>query len=95
MDTNQMSRQGCRPYCRTCGMFRQQMPVSCPEMRKNTFVGNRDREMYEHLKHLPLAMAYVPDQEFDTTYDWCYALKVGTIFPQLCKPFCGKRGVCR
>ena len=24
-----------------------------------------------------------------------YALNVGTIFPQLCKPFCGKRGVRR
>ena len=25
-------------------------------------------------------------------YDLGYALKVGTVFPQLCKPFCGKRG---
>ncbi|MBP7906433.1 MAG: spore coat associated protein CotJA, partial [Blautia sp.] len=24
-----------------------------------------------------------------------YALSVGTIFPQLCKPFCGKRGIRR
>lgn len=52
-------------------------------------------EMFSHLKHLPLAMAYVPCQEFKTTFDLCYALNVGTIFPELCKPFCGKRGGCR
>lgn len=52
-------------------------------------------EMFSHLKHLPLAMAYVPCQEFKTTFDLCYALNAGTIFPELCKPFCGKRGGCR
>ena len=39
-----------------------------------------------------VAMAYVPCQNFAMTYDLSYALKVGTVFPQLCKPFCGKRG---
>ena len=51
--------------------------------------------MYEHLKHLTPAMAYVPYQQFTSAYDLDYALSVGTIFPQLCKPFCGKRGVRR
>lgn len=42
------------------------------------------------------AMGYVPDQIFCKTYDLCKALKVGTIFPELHKPFCGKGGgVCR
>ena len=48
--------------------------------------------MYMHLKHLVPAMAYVPYQQFTSAYDMNYALNVGTIFPQLCKPFCGKRG---
>ena len=50
-------------------------------------------EMYGHVDHMEPAMAYVPCQKFTDTYDLSYALNVGTIFPQLCKPFCGKRGV--
>lgn len=42
-----------------------------------------------------LAMGYVPWQSYQRTFDLCQGLHVGTIFPELCKPFCGKRGVCR
>lgn len=42
---------------------------------------------------IPLAMAYVKWQEFSETYDLTRALHVGTIFPDLHKPFCGKREV--
>ncbi len=45
--------------------------------------------------HRPLAMAYVKIQQFGPTFPLCKALQMGTIFPDLCKPFCGKRGVCR
>lgn len=51
-----------------------------------------DQEMYSHLKHLIPAMAYVPCQEFTPTFELKKALQVGTIFPELCKPFCGRRG---
>lgn len=44
---------------------------------------------------LPPGMVYIPMQKFHTTYDLTTALKEGTIFPELCKPFCGKRGNCR
>lgn len=40
----------------------------------------------------PAAMAYVPWQEFHETYPLCKALQLGTVFPELCKPFCGRRG---
>ena len=50
------------------------------------------QEMYSHLKHLVPAMAYVPCQEFAPTFELQKALQVGTIFPELCKPFCGRRG---
>jgi hypothetical protein len=40
----------------------------------------------------PLAMAYVPWQHFDKIYDNLEeAFKVGTIFPELNKPFTGRR----
>ena len=56
------------------------------------------RENYysmDGLGQFPLAMAYVPWQRFGQTYDLSKALCTGTIFPELDKPFCGKRGVCR
>lgn len=49
--------------------------------------------MPQHEK--PLAMAYVKIQQYDTTFPLAKALQMGTIFPDLCKPFCGKRGNCR
>ena len=58
-------------------------------------VSSKTDNMYEHLTHLAPAMAYVPYQNFTSAYDLDYALSVGTIFPQLCKPFCGKRGIRR
>lgn len=39
-----------------------------------------------------VAMAYVPWQRFSQTYDPDKALEVGTIFPELDKPFLGGRG---
>ncbi|MDO4175845.1 MAG: spore coat associated protein CotJA [Eubacteriales bacterium] len=40
-------------------------------------------------------MSYVPWQPaFHHTFELCKALRVGTIFPDLCKPFCGRRGKC-
>ena len=45
----------------------------------------------ENICTYPIAMAYVPVQTFQTTYDLNRSLEVGTIFPELHKPFCGKR----
>ncbi len=41
------------------------------------------------LETLVPAMAYVPMQEFGETFPLPLALKNGTIFMNLCKPFCG------
>ncbi len=45
------------------------------------------------INNLPLAMAYVPMQRFDKTYEPDAGLGAGTIFPDLNKPFygCSKR----
>ncbi len=46
--------------------------------------------------HLPAAMGYVPYQKWSTPFELARGLQMGTIFPDLCKPFCGKGGaVCR
>jgi hypothetical protein len=41
---------------------------------------------------MALAMAYVPWQHFDSLYDLPAALEIGTIFPELNKPFRGSKG---
>lgn len=40
-----------------------------------------------------LAMAYVPDQKWGDLYDECVALQRGTLFPDLDKPFTGRKQV--
>lgn len=89
MERYQMNRSGCRPYNNTCGMTKPQPPCSagCSMPVEGT--------IFSHLQHLPVAMAYVPCQEMTSTFELCRALSEGTIFPELCKPFCGKRGGCR
>ncbi len=61
--------------------------------------GNSDKIedtcIYAHADELPLTMAYVPCQKFCHPFELCKGFQVGTIFPELCKPFCGKRGGCR
>ncbi len=45
-----------------------------------------------HAQQLPLTMAYVPFQEWCNTYDTQTALRCGSLFPELNKPFMGSRG---
>ena len=49
-----------------------------------------DDRMYNHmpLDKMPVAMAYVPWQNWSETYDLNKGFKIGTIFPCLNKPFC-------
>ena len=55
---------------------------------------NWSKDSYsEPICDMPVAMAYVPWQHYSQTYELCKALQVGTIFPELNKPFCGKRGI--
>lgn len=41
---------------------------------------------------MPLTIGYVPMQRYNTTFELNKALQVGTVFPELCKPFVGRRG---
>ena len=55
-------------------------PVMSP-VPPMSFMGNKNT--------FPAAMAYVPMQELDDTYDSERGLQEGTLFPQLNKPFEG------
>lgn len=87
MDRNQMnSRNGNRgcDACDTCD-------IGCDRNRKSCDDDcSRGRDM---LYGVPLAMGYVPWQNFECTYEPAQALQVGTIFPELDKPFYGRRGL--
>ena len=67
-------------------------------MASRTIENDRDRKMtiitttfIDVYKRQPLAMAYVPMQQWERTYDLDVALDRGTIFPELDLPFCAKR----
>ena len=49
----------------------------------------------DSLQKLPIAMAYVPWQQWRKLYDLCYSFQCGTIFQELEKPFRGKGGCCQ
>lgn len=46
-----------------------------------------------YLGNLPIAMCYVPMQQWKNTYSLQEALERGTLFPELDLPFKGKRGI--
>ena len=55
----------------------------------------QDYRFDERFDKYPIAMAYVPWQHFDRIFENLEdAYKTGTIFPELDKPFCGRRGGC-
>ncbi|MCD7805777.1 MAG: spore coat associated protein CotJA [Lachnospiraceae bacterium] len=52
----------------------------------------QDYHFDEQLDQLPIAMAYVPWQHINRVYENLeQAYRTGTIFPELDKPFTGKR----
>ena len=65
-------------------------PVGC--VRKEACCD--DRTEYDELSGMPLAMAYVPMQQFQSIYELDEALQNGTVFPELNKPFMGWKGGC-
>ena len=68
--------------CESCGNARM--------MHQQADCGN---SMHDELRGMPLAMGYVPWQNFGCTYEAMEGLQAGTIFPELEKPFYGRRGM--
>ena len=54
-----------------------------------------DKSENDELNGMPLAMAYVPWQEWRALYEVQKGFHRGTIFEELDKPFHGKGGCCR
>ena len=78
--------------CDNCGTTRA---VNGCENCGTTRPGNNRedcRRIRDELKGMPLAMGYVPWQNFECTYEPAQGLHAGTIFPELDKPFYGRRG---
>ena len=78
-----------------------QRPVPPPTPRVEREYVTREEEkpirkcMHDPLNGMPVAMAYIPWQEFHNLYASEKALHHGTIFEELDKPFCGKGGCCK
>lgn len=71
-------------YRRNRNQYHQnnQNQQSCPEPETSC--------PYNGIDRMPLAMAYVPWQKWNQTYDPCKALEIGTIFPELNLPYLGR-----
>lgn len=64
------------------------------EYRSQTMPCSRENSG-DNMRNFALAMAYVPWQRWNQTYELKKAMCAGTIFPELDKRFLGKRGDCR
>lgn len=80
------------------GYTSSRMPVRCgnptlTNMKKENYCecNMPDRCMLDTLRDFPIAMAYVPWQEWRDLYDLEEGFKAGTIFKELDKPFMGRR----
>ena len=68
--------------CNECGNTRQITP--CDDDCGDTT---------DTMRGKAIGMAYVPWQQFGCTYEPMQGLQAGTIFPELEKPFYGRRGM--
>lgn len=95
MGNNNMMHQQDMMYQKDMRMPRNQMHTrnmncNCDMKERCDDDCIRERDMFYGA---PLAMGYVPWQNFECTYEPAQGLKAGTIFPELDKPFYGRRGV--
>ena len=79
---------------RECCMGNRQMPCQSDSGHKSECPDNTISPGKIYWGDLPIGMGYVPSQMHWKTYSLQKGLSMGTIFPELCKPFCGKGGGC-
>ncbi len=80
--------------CRT-PYYRNRMPNNCQSINNSCQnFNNSCRKQHDECGHtrdgvddMPLAMSYVPWQNWKETYETCKALSIGTIFPELNLPY--------
>lgn len=102
MDRTRNNSPYSRPYQTTCGMqcgMPEHKGMNRGDYRSEKNIHHEKMESFQsysdYLKKIPLAMAYVPTQSFHKTLEHEKAFQNGTIFPELLKPFYGKRGMKR
>lgn len=74
------------------GNVRRSVPVPQNGPSARYRQGDCGHSRSDSLNGMPLAMAYVPWQQWQNIYEPCRALERGTIFEELDKPFLGKGG---
>lgn len=79
---------GCQPSMQNV----QAVQTECQMPKRTTCCD--DRTEYDALAGLPIAMAYVPWQEWYAVCDVKKGFQCGTIFEELNKPFKGIGGCC-
>ena len=77
-----------------CRMVNNRMSCKNNSGYQNEFPDNTKTSSKIYWGDLPIGMGYVPSQMNWKTYSLQKGLSMGTIFPELCKPFCGKGGGC-
>jgi len=98
MARNQMNARSMNRNCEACDSCGNAKVVdrcddTCDRNRSRTHCDDDCSRGRDMLYGVPLAMGYVPWQKFECTYEPAQALQAGTIFPELDKPFYGRRGV--
>lgn len=58
-----------------------------PDTSNSAGCGQKPSCLYQGVDRLPIAMAYVPWQQWKKVHPPCKALRAGTIFPELELPF--------
>ena len=81
----------------SCQMQREPIcqPPREPACQEPEIVCCNDKGSYDELRGMPLAMAYVPWQEWCDIYEADKGFCHGTIFKELNKPFRGTGGCCK
>ena len=88
---------GCERQERECGYERQERECGCERQERECGCERQEerdcgRQRKDRLSGMPLAMAYVPWQEWGDLYCAHKALEVGTVFEELDMPFLGRGG---
>ena len=95
MDNRRMDNQRMdHRHTDECHMGNNQMPCQSNSRHINECPDNTKTSAKIYWGDLPIGMGYVPTQMKWKTYSLQKGLSMGTIFPELCKPFCGKGGGC-
>lgn len=80
-------------YNRNMGSY-QKPQCGCTPVMEAGKEDRCDRDDFECVDKLPLAMAYVPFQKWRNVWDASAGLAAGTIFEELYKPWYGDKNMC-